>query len=39
MHLIKRFPNMDMEAVKKHYPDVDIEFAKKQRKADGHYVK
>jgi len=29
MHLIKRYPNMNMEAVKKQYPSVDIEKNKK----------
>ncbi|XP_050428636.1 39S ribosomal protein L47, mitochondrial [Adelges cooleyi] len=38
MHLMKRFPNMDMEAVKQQYPSVDIEKIKNYKKARGHYV-
>ncbi|KAG5888920.1 hypothetical protein JTB14_019416 [Gonioctena quinquepunctata] len=30
--LLNRFPNMDMEALKEQYPDVDIEKAKESRK-------
>ncbi|XP_015516017.1 39S ribosomal protein L47, mitochondrial [Neodiprion lecontei] len=38
MHLMKRFPNLDLEAVKEQYPDVDIENLKSQKKARGHFV-
>jgi len=38
MHLMKRFPNMDMEAVKQQYPSVDIEKIKNYSKVRGHYV-
>lgn len=33
--LMNRFPNMDMEALKEQYPDVDIEKAKRSRKYKG----
>ncbi|KAK9869655.1 hypothetical protein WA026_003403 [Henosepilachna vigintioctopunctata] len=33
--LLNRFPNMDMEALKGQYPDVDIEKAKRSRKYKG----
>lgn len=36
--LLNRFPNMDMEALRKEYPDVDIEKAKRSRKYGGHFV-
>ncbi|XP_018577710.1 39S ribosomal protein L47, mitochondrial [Anoplophora glabripennis] len=36
--LLNRFPDMDMEAVKEQYPDVDIEKAKASRKYGGHFV-
>ncbi|CAH1183534.1 unnamed protein product [Phaedon cochleariae] len=36
--LMNRFPNMDMEAVKEQYPDVDIEKAKSSRKYKGHFL-
>lgn len=36
--LLKRFPNMDMEALKAKYPDVDIDRCKASSKARGHYV-
>lgn len=36
-HLLKRFPDMDMEKLKAEYPDVDIEKAKRSKKARGHY--
>ncbi|GLV39246.1 mitochondrial ribosomal protein L47 [Carabus blaptoides fortunei] len=36
--LLKRFPNMDMEALKAKYPDVDIDRCKASHKARGHYV-
>lgn len=38
MHLMKRYPNMDMEAVKQQYPSVDIEKIKSYHKVRGHYV-
>jgi len=38
MHLMKRYPNMDMDAVKEQYPSVDIEKIKNYRKVRGHYV-
>ncbi|XP_047986027.1 39S ribosomal protein L47, mitochondrial [Leguminivora glycinivorella] len=37
-HLLKRFPDMDMEKLKAEYPDVDIERAKRSRKARGHFM-
>lgn len=36
--LLKRFPNMDMEVLKAEYPNVDIEKAKRTKKARGHYM-
>lgn len=36
-HLFKRFPNMDIEAVKAEYPNVNVERARQSRKARGHY--
>lgn len=36
--LLKRYPKVDLEAVKEQYPDVDIEKAKRNSKARGHYV-
>jgi len=36
--LIRRFPNLDLEAVKEQFPDVDIERIKSSRKARGHIV-
>lgn len=38
MHLMKRYPNMDMEAVKKLYPSVDTDKIKNYTKTRGHYV-
>ncbi|XP_015364705.1 PREDICTED: 39S ribosomal protein L47, mitochondrial [Diuraphis noxia] len=38
MHLMKRYPNMDMDAVKQQYPTVDIEKIKNYHKVRGHYV-
>ncbi|VVC44192.1 Ribosomal protein L47, mitochondrial [Cinara cedri] len=38
MHLMKRFPNLDMDAVKQQYPTVDIEKIKNYHKVRGHYV-
>ncbi|XP_018319382.1 uncharacterized protein LOC108732886 [Agrilus planipennis] len=32
INLMNRFPNLDMEAIKRDYPDVDIEKAKASRK-------
>ncbi|XP_026486191.2 large ribosomal subunit protein uL29m [Vanessa tameamea] len=37
-HLLKRFPDMDMEKLKAEYPNVDIEKAKRSKKARGHYM-
>ena len=34
--IFKRFPNVDIEAVKAEYPDVDIEKAKQDKLARGH---
>ncbi|XP_047506817.1 39S ribosomal protein L47, mitochondrial [Pieris napi] len=36
--LLKRFPNIDMSVLTAEYPDVDIEKAKRTRKARGHYM-
>ncbi|XP_053602764.1 large ribosomal subunit protein uL29m [Plodia interpunctella] len=36
-HLLKRFPNMNMETLKAEYPNVDIEKAKRTKKARGHF--
>ncbi|CAG9853880.1 unnamed protein product [Phyllotreta striolata] len=36
--LLNRFPNMDMEVLKQHYPDVDIKKAKNSRKYGGHFA-
>ncbi|XP_068630597.1 large ribosomal subunit protein uL29m [Battus philenor] len=36
-HLLKRFPDMDMEKLKEEYPNVDIEKAKRTKKARGHF--
>ncbi|EFA03754.1 large ribosomal subunit protein uL29m [Tribolium castaneum] len=36
--LLNRFPNMDMQALKEQYPDVDIEKAKASRRHRGHFV-
>lgn len=38
MQLMKRYPNMDMEALKQKYPSVDIEKIKNYSKVNGHYV-
>lgn len=38
MHLMKRYPNMDMEVLKEQYPSVDIEKIKNYSKVNGHYV-
>jgi large subunit ribosomal protein L47 len=35
---IRRFPNVDMEALKEQFPHVDIEAAKASRRANGHYI-
>jgi large subunit ribosomal protein L47 len=35
--LLKRFPNLDMDQLKADYPDVDIEKAKRTKKARGHF--
>ncbi|CAH0407867.1 unnamed protein product [Chilo suppressalis] len=36
--LLKRFPDLDMELLKSEYPDVDIEKAKRTKKARGHFM-
>ncbi|CAG9784919.1 unnamed protein product [Diatraea saccharalis] len=36
--LLKRFPDMDMELLKAEYPNVDIEKAKRTKKARGNYM-
>jgi len=36
--LIRKFPNLDLEAVKEQFPDVDVERAKGSKKARGHIV-
>lgn len=38
MHLMKRYPNMDMEVLKEQYPSVDIKKIKNYSKVNGHYV-
>ncbi|XP_050536093.1 39S ribosomal protein L47, mitochondrial [Daktulosphaira vitifoliae] len=38
MHLMKRYPNLDMEAVKQQFPSVDIEKIKDYKKARGHFA-
>lgn len=38
IHLMKRFPNMDMEAVQQQYPSVDIKKIKNYSNVRGHYV-
>ncbi|XP_045765088.1 39S ribosomal protein L47, mitochondrial [Maniola jurtina] len=37
-HLLKRFPDMDMEKLQAEYPEVDIEKAKRSKKARGHFL-
>lgn len=37
-HLLKRFPNMDMDKLKAEYPYVDTEKAKRSKKARGHFM-
>ncbi|CAG4977251.1 unnamed protein product [Colias eurytheme] len=37
-HLLKRFPDMDMDKLKAEYPNVDIEKAKRSKKARGHFL-
>nr|XP_021188381.2 39S ribosomal protein L47, mitochondrial [Helicoverpa armigera] len=37
-HLLKRFPDLDMEKLKAEYPNVDIEKAKRSKKARGHFM-
>ncbi|XP_046397014.1 39S ribosomal protein L47, mitochondrial [Ischnura elegans] len=34
-HLLRRFPHLDLEAIRRRYPEVDIEKARSQRRADG----
>lgn len=36
--LMRKFPNMDLAAVKEQYPDVDIERTKASKRARGHIV-
>ncbi|XP_046669686.1 39S ribosomal protein L47, mitochondrial [Homalodisca vitripennis] len=36
--LMRRFPNLDLEAIKEKYPDVDIEKIKNSDEARGHWV-
>jgi len=36
--LIRKFPNLDLEAVKEQFPDVDVERVKASKKARGHIV-
>lgn len=38
MHLMKRYPNMDMDTLKEQYPSVNIEKVKNYSKIRGHYV-
>lgn len=38
VQLIKRFPNLDMNAVREQFPSVDIEKAKNHNRARGHSV-
>ncbi|XP_004931963.2 39S ribosomal protein L47, mitochondrial [Bombyx mandarina] len=37
-HLLKRFPNLDMDTLKAEYPNVDIEKAKRTKKSRGHFM-
>ncbi|KAG6439754.1 hypothetical protein O3G_MSEX001050 [Manduca sexta] len=37
-HLLKRFPNIDMETLKAQYPTVDLEKAKRSKKSRGHFA-
>lgn len=39
MGLLKRFPDMDMEAVKAHYPDVNIDECLENKKSRGHFIR
>jgi len=36
--LIRKFPNLDLKAVKEQFPDVDIEKVKTSKRARGHIV-
>lgn len=36
--LMRKFPNMDLEAVKEQFPDVDIEKTKASKRAKSHTV-
>lgn len=36
--LIRKFPNLDLEAVKEQFPDVDIKAVKETKRARGHIV-
>jgi len=35
---IRRFPNIDMEALKEQFPNVDIKATKVSNRARGHYT-
>ncbi|XP_023954634.2 39S ribosomal protein L47, mitochondrial [Bicyclus anynana] len=37
-HLLKRFPDMDLEKLQAEYPEVDLEKAKRTKKARGHFL-
>lgn len=36
--LLRRFPNMDIDALKEKYPSVDVEKVKRYKRAQGHFV-
>lgn len=36
--LLRKFPQLDIEALQEQYPTVDIRKARESRKSDGHYV-
>ncbi|KAG8224582.1 hypothetical protein J437_LFUL003101 [Ladona fulva] len=38
-HLMKRYPDLDLEAIREQYPDVDIEKAKEGKRARGHHYR
>lgn len=37
--IFRRFPNVDVEALKEKYPSVDIEKTRQSRKAQGHFIR
>lgn len=37
MGLYKRFPNLDEDALRQEYPEVDLEKIKRWNKAQGHF--